>query len=594
MKKKLLIIFFSFCSLTFSASFDEEDKVILKQEKRQEQERIQKELEQREKNYETLEIEKISESEVVNEHKFHITKINLKDDEKLLNEIEKERILEKYLNKNLGSTELTNLLAELTNRLIAKGYITSAVSFLEDNDLSTKILNLEVIPGRIEKISLNKDTNLDNMKKFFLFKSDEGEVLNIRDLDTATENFNYLEANNMTMEIIPSEKPNHSIIKVNNQMKEKFTISFLTNNHGEDRQNAIWRYGTSINIDSPLGIGDRLYFSYMTVHKKDPDRSWKKSPDTLKPGEILPIGPKGYDPAKGDVLPYKRILDIYNFRYTLKFHDYTLLLGISKTEKESSFYTGNTIYDFRSVSNTFSVNIDKILWRNQKSKLSFGIGVKKRHNENYLENATLSNRVLSIGEISLNGSTVLWKGLLGLSLGYERGLRAFGAEKDEGKIEKTPKAEFNKYTVNLNYYKPIKTKLIYRLDLVASHSNEVLYGSEKQSIGGVGSVGGFHRTGSIQGDKAIEVANELSYRLLNSEKFGNLSPYISYSYGAVKNNKNDSKYGKGYMSGAIIGLRYNVKYFDFDIAYAKPLSHSNYLEPKTREIYFSASVKIKF
>ena len=47
--------------------------------------------------------------------------------------------------------------------------------------------------------------------------------------------------------------------------------------------------GVSINIDSPLGIGDRIYFSYMTVHKKKPDRSWKRATENLKPGEIAPI-----------------------------------------------------------------------------------------------------------------------------------------------------------------------------------------------------------------------------------------------------------------------------------------------------------------
>jgi len=92
----------------------------------------------------------------------------------------------------------------------------------------------------------------------------EEKVLNVRDLDTTTENFNYLEANNMTMEIIPSDKENYSIIKLKNEMKDKFTISLLTNNYGEDNQNGIWRGGTSINIDSPLGIGDRVYFSYIT------------------------------------------------------------------------------------------------------------------------------------------------------------------------------------------------------------------------------------------------------------------------------------------------------------------------------------------
>ena len=597
MKKIVTYIFLVLSVLSFSESFNEneDERTILKQEQRSEQERLQKEFQKREENFNQLKLEKTEkQNSSVNEIKFHISQINLEDEENLLNEIEKENILEKYLNRDLGSTEITNLVTDLTNRLIAKGYITSVATISEDNDLNTKTLNLKIVPGKIEKIVLNEDKGFDNFKKAFLVSTKEGEVLNIRDLDTTTENFNYLEANNMTMEIIPSEIPNHSVVKLKNEMKEKFTVSALTNNYGEDRQNAIWRAGVSINIDSPLGIGDRVYFSYTTVHKKKADRSWKKATESLKPGEIAPIGPKGYDPKKGDVLPYKRELALYNFRYTLKFNSYTLSLGSSRTENTSSFYTTNTVYDMETMSNTFSVNLDKVLLRDQKSKLTFGIGLKRKHNQSYIEEALLSDRILTIGDISLNGTTTFYGGLLGASLGYERGMRALGAEKDKNKGVRSPKAEFMKYTLNTNYYKPLTQKLVYRFNTTFTYSNNVLYGSEKHSIGGVGSIGGFHRTGNIQGDKAAEVENELSYRVLDSEKFGKLSPYLSYSYGKVRNNKNSSVYKKGYMSGALLGLRYNMKYLDLDVAYAKPLARSNYLKPKNREIYFSATLKIKF
>jgi len=597
MKKVVTSIFLVLSVLSFSESFNEneDERTILKQEQRSEQERLQKEFQKREENFNQLKLEKTEkQNSSVNEIKFHISQINLEDEENLLNEIEKENILEKYLNRDLGSTEITNLVTDLTNRLIAKGYITSVATISEDNDLNTKTLNLKIVPGKIEKIVLNEDKGFDNFKKAFLVSTKEGEVLNIRDLDTTTENFNYLEANNMTMEIIPSEIPNHSVVKLKNEMKEKFTVSALTNNYGEDRQNAIWRAGVSINIDSPLGIGDRVYFSYTTVHKKKADRSWKKATESLKPGEIAPIGPKGYDPKKGDVLPYKRELALYNFRYTLKFNSYTLSLGSSRTENTSSFYTTNTVYDMETMSNTFSVNLDKVLLRDQKSKLTFGIGLKRKHNQSYIEEALLSDRILTIGDISLNGTTTFYGGLLGASLGYERGMRALGAEKDKNKGVRSPKAEFMKYTLNTNYYKPLTQKLVYRFNTTFTYSNNVLYGSEKHSIGGVGSIGGFHRTGNIQGDKAAEVENELSYRVLDSEKFGKLSPYLSYSYGKVRNNKNSSVYKKGYMSGALLGLRYNMKYLDLDVAYAKPLARSNYLKPKNREIYFSATLKIKF
>ena len=586
MKKVITYIFLVFSILSFSDSFNEneDERTILKQEQRSEQERLQKEFQQREDNFNQLKTEKQEIS--VDEIKFHISQINLEDNEKLLNEIEKENILSKYENKKLGSTDISNILVELTNRLIEKGYVTSTASLSENNNLNSETLNLKIISGKIEKIILNEDDSLDKLKKYFLVSTKEEKVLNVRDLDTTTENFNYLEANNMTMEIIPSDKENYSIIKLKNEMKDKFTISLLTNNYGEDNQNGIWRGGTSINIDSPLGIGDRVYFSYMTVHKKKADRSWKRTTESLKPGEILPIGPKGYDPAK-DTLPYKRELDLYNFRYTMKFRDYTLSLGSSRSENISSFYTPTTIYDMETMSSNFSVNLDKILWRNQKSKLSLGLGLKRKHNKSYIEDTLLSDRILTIGDISLNGTTVFYGGIFGITLDYERGLRALGASN-------TPKAEFKKYSLNLNYYKPLTKKLVYRFNTLTSYSKDVLYASEKQSIGGVGSVPGYHRRGNIMGDRAIEIENELSYKIIDSEKIGKLSPYISYSYGAVRNNKNPSVYGKGYVSGASIGLRYSMKYLDIDLAYAKALSHSSYIKPRDREIYFSTSLKIRF
>ena len=584
MKKVITYIFLVFSILSFSNTFNEneDERTILRKEQRLEQERIQEKYENSKDSYQKdtkIEVDK-------NELKFYISKINLFDDENLLNEIEKENILSKYENKKLGSTDISNILVELTNRLIEKGYVTSTASLSENNNLNSETLNLKIISGKIEKIILNEDDSLDKLKKYFLVSTKEEKVLNVRDLDTTTENFNYLEANNMTMEIIPSDKENYSIIKLKNEMKDKFTISLLTNNYGEDNQNGIWRGGTSINIDSPLGIGDRLYFSYMTVHKKKADRSWKRTTESLKPGEILPIGPKGYDPAK-DTLPYKRELDLYNFRYTMKFRDYTLSLGSSRSENISSFYTPTTIYDMETMSSNFSVNLDKILWRNQKSKLSLGVGLKRKHNKSYIEDTLLSDRILTIGDISLNGTTVFYGGIFGITLDYERGLRALGASN-------TPKAEFKKYSLNLNYYKPLTKKLVYRFNTLTSHSKDVLYASEKQSIGGVGSVPGYHRRGNIMGDRAIEIENELSYKIIDSEKMGRLSPYISYSYGAVRNNKNPSVYGKGYVSGASIGLRYSMKYLDIDLAYAKALSHSSYIKPRNREIYFSTSLKIRF
>ena len=120
----------------------------------------------------------------------------------------------------------------------------------------------------------------------------------------------------------------------------------------------------------------------------------------------------------------------------------------------------------------------------------------------------------------------------------------------------------------------------------------MLYGSERQTIGGVGSVGGF-KNDTIQGDKAVEIDNEISYNI-PIKKFAIISPYLSYGYGMAKYNKDNSKYARGYVTGITTGLRLNTKYLDFDFGYAKPMAHSDYLNPKKQDIYFSGNMKISF
>ena len=599
---KKIIIFGTFllANLAFPAPVNEANRIIdiqqrqIEQERtRQQQEKIQKEFENTKFYSPKPQVDKNIESNNLNTNKFLIKSVNIKDNDRLLSQREKNKIIEKYVYLELSSDDIRNLLTDLTNKLISKGYTTSVVNFDRNNDLTTRTLNLEIVAGRIEDIRINSGNGLDKYKEFFMFSKNKGKIFNIRDIDTATDNFNSINANNMTMEVLPGRKENYSRIEVKNRLKNKYTVGILANNYGDSKQNGIWRRGINLNIDSPLGIGDNFYFTYMTVPKKDPDRSWKKTIEELKPGEILPIGPVGYDPANGDTLPYKRRLDMFNFGYTMKFRTYTLKLNSSKSIQESSFYTANTVYDMYSSNHILSADLEKILFRNQKSKVSLDLGIRRRHNQSYLEKSVLSDRKLTVGTVSLNTTTSLFGGIFGSSIGYERGLKIFNAERDNGKIDTTPKAQFHKYNVNLSYYKPVTNKFIYRANVYGSYSNDVLYGSERQTIGGIGSVGGYNTRESIQGDKAIEISNELAYNI-PVKKFAVVSPYVNYGYGAAKYNRDKSKYRTGYVTGMTAGIRFDTKMFDFDFGYAKPMAHSEYLSPKKQEMYFSGSLKVNF
>lgn len=294
-KKYITILIFSLATINFSAPVDDATKILDIQQRQLEQERSRMEQQKSQEEFENTrfndvpKIDKDSNFDDKNSKKFLINEIDIEDKDKLLSKKEKKNILKKYEYLEMGSSDIQNILVDITNKLVSKGYITSIATVSDKNDLTTGTLNLKVVAGKIEDVRINSGNGLDKYKEFFMFPKNRGKVLNIRDLDTATDNFNSIGANNMKMDIVPSSRENYSRIEVKNRLKNKYTVGILTNNYGDDKQNGIWRRGINLNIDSPLGIGDNFYFTYMTVPKKDPDRSWKKNIEDLAPEKFYQL-----------------------------------------------------------------------------------------------------------------------------------------------------------------------------------------------------------------------------------------------------------------------------------------------------------------
>ena len=591
-------------TLTYSAPKDDAENSLNQMDKSIEQEKQRIEQEKQRKEFENTKFNSTVPEEVApvqdNGIKFLINNINIEDKDKLLSSGEKKKLIKKYKGTELSANDITALLTQGTNKLIAKGYITSVASLSNNNDLRTGVLNLVVVAGKIEDVKINEGKLNDKIKEYVLFSKNSGKVLNVRDLDNVTDSLYSRNANKFDMKIEAGTKNSYSNILLHNELKDRFVISFNGNNYNQsstnDKQNnqaGIYKESIGFKLDSPLGLSDGLSFKYTTMlDERNPDRSWKISPDEIDPGTVLPIGPVGY--KAGDYLGYKRKLEMFDFSYEVPFRTYRLKFNSSKSLSDSSIYAYNTVYDIRSDNTTIKLDLEKILWRNQTSKLIFDIGYKYKHNIQLFETATLTNRKLAILNTDLTYTTAFLKGLLGTTLTYERGLRGLGAERDDNKSLAVPEAQFDKYSINVNYYKPVSKKVTFRTNVSGMYSPDVLYGSERTTSGGIGSVGGYQRGQTIQGDRSIEVSSELSYKIPVFKKWGNLEPYINYGYATTKYNYDDSEYAIGHISGTTIGARYNSKFLDLDIAYAKPDNYSKYLEPEDHEVYMSGTFKITF
>lgn len=127
--KKILVFLTLFIgNLIFPAPVNEANRIIDIQQRQLEQERIkqkqkilQKELENTKFDNSQLKIDNDIKNIDSDSSKFLIKTINLRDDDKLLSNSEKNKIIRKYTYLELNSNDIRNLLTDLTNKLISNG-----------------------------------------------------------------------------------------------------------------------------------------------------------------------------------------------------------------------------------------------------------------------------------------------------------------------------------------------------------------------------------------------------------------------------------------------------------------------------------------
>lgn len=582
----LLVSMISFSNIKEEAQKNIENQGIKLDKNFEIKENLLKRKEIENNKFKNTKVEKVEE-ETENGVTFLLKEVEFLDKDKLLTQNEKYYVATKYRYKEVGIKEINDILNSANQILLKKGYITSRAS-VDTSNIKEDILIINILGGKVDKTILNDNSFNDKLKLFFNLP--KNKVLNIKDIDTITDNFNRNSSNNFTLNVEPSEEEGYSNLIGTNEIKGKTILKIGYNNHG-DEQGGQNRLQIGLDVDSLLGINDKFTFNIQGVKKIKPDRSWKVNESTLKPGQIAANGPvANYDPKIHGLLPAQRETTLWGFNYRVPMRSYLLSFSANKSVYRRSMYTQRTIYDLSGSSTTLNTNLSKILYRDNRSKLTGNVGVTRKNSKSYFEDIQLTDRNLSIGRIGLDYDFSLFKGVAGISTSYSKGLRIFHAERDENKVGKSPKAEGERVNGSFYWYKPIKN-LTFRLSGEIQYSQDVNYPTEKMTIGGLGSVPGYQYD-TISGDKGYSLISELSYTF----KYGNekLIPYIQYGVGETKNNKDNSEYRLGKVKGGSIGFRYSSKIIDVDVTYAKAFSQSKYLNPKDYEVYASVIFKYTF
>lgn len=451
-----------------------------------------------------------------------------------------------YEGKCLRLGNMNAILNDVTTAYFDAGFITSRAYIAPDQNLSSGTLKILVVEGKLEDIRLEDNRGGDTVNLKTVFPGQIGEPFNLRKVEQGLDQINRLASNNATIAIEPGKEPGGSTLVIKNQARDPFTYSLSRNTTGSKSTGKI-QYSASGTVDNPMGLTDSF---------------------TVSATRTMPVKSKQFSTS-------------VSAGYTVPYGDYTGSVDLSLSEFSTpiALSSGNIA---RSSGTTFDfiVGLEKMMFRNQDSKVSGFMKFDHKRVRNYFDGnvISVSSHDQAVAQAGGLFDTVVFGGLLDGSYTYSRGLKMLGVRGDPASnAPGTPVNQFTKHEATLGYQRQVAAQPLgvfnASTNLAGQYSDDIQYSSQQISIGGFYSVRGFPNI-SIAGDRGFYARNELALQFSLPDyltRYGiSAAPYVAYDYGQIFANGAGER---GVLSSSSVGLRLASKAFSLEIMQADPIRY---------------------
>jgi hemolysin activation/secretion protein len=475
------------------------------------------------------------------------------------------------LGRCLGVGGINAVMARLQNAIISKGFITSRV-LAAPQDLKTGSLVLTVIPGRINSIRLTPDSSL-RANTWNAIPMNKGDLLNLRDIEQALENFKRVPTAEADIQIEPAPPTSEGIAeKIESSGKPKAQLTaqpglsdvvihykqhlpFRMSLHLDDSGfNSTGKYqgGMTLSGDNLLTLNDLLYLNYN---------------HDLGGGETGRRGNNGY-----------------NAHYSLPWHYWLFSANTSSNNFHQTVAGANQSYLFSGHSQYTEVKVSRLLFRNSINKTSASLKGFLRQSNNYIDDTEIEvqRRRTAGWELGFNQSWFLGSAILDYNLSYRHGTGAQGALPAPEQNFGEGTSRMRLLTGDLNLLFPFsmqtpwgKQSLQYNATWRGQTNFTPLTPQDRFSIGSRYTVRGFDGQQILIADNGWLLRNELIAPILQTGQ----AIYWGLDYGQVGGQSSALLVGKQ-LTGSVIGLRGSglasglkaLNGFNYDIFIGKPIN----------------------
>ncbi|WP_347929560.1 ShlB/FhaC/HecB family hemolysin secretion/activation protein [Pseudomonas helvetica] len=451
------------------------------------------------------------------------------------------------LNRCLGAAGINLTMKRIQNLIIARGFVTTRV-LAAPQDLSQGTLALVLVPGRIKHIRFADGTSL-RATLWNAMPAQPGDLLNLRDIEQALENFKRVPTAEADVQITPANdadaKPGESDVVILWKQASVARLSLSADDSGT-YDTGKYQGNVALSLDNPLGLNDLFYASF---------------------SHNLGGGKSGDRGSEGHTLHYSLPYDYWQLGLTSSEYDYHQTVAGS-----------NQTYDYQGHSSNDELKLSRLLYRDAVRKTSAWASGWSRTSSNSIDDTEIEvqRRRMAGWELGLDHREFMGSNTLDLGLSYRRGTGADHAlrapEEDLGEGTSRPKI----ISANAQLQTPFRLgtqQFRYIGAWRGQWNRSPLIAQDRFSIGGRYSVRGFDGEQILSAERGWTLRNDLGWFVFQSGQ----ELYLGVDYGEVGGHSSQSLSGRR-LAGSVVGVRGGYKQFSYDLFVGQPLIKPSHFE----------------